>query len=141
MEEFEVKEFYIKTKEGNIPVNEDVYYAYYRQKWHERYEYKKRLDKELSYEGLCESGVSVDFKMTATERFVEDEVITKIMVEKLRRCLLQLSDEELFLVTELFFKERTVREISEILSIPKSTIQRQKDKILKRLFIFLNKVE
>lgn len=136
-----MEEFYIKTKEGNIPVNEDVYYAYYRQKWHERYESKKRLEKELSYEGLSESGVSVELKMTATERLLEDEVITKIMVEKLRRCLLQLSDDELFLITELFFNGKTIREISDVLSIPKSTIQRQKDKILKRLFIFLNKVE
>ena len=53
-----MKEFYIKTIEGNIPVNEDVYYAYYRQKWHERYDSIKRLNNELSYEGLCESALN-----------------------------------------------------------------------------------
>ena len=134
-----MKEFYIKIKEANVQVNEDVYYAYYKQKWHERYEHKKRLSKELSYECLRDSGVAVELIMTDTSRTLEDEVIIEIMVEKLHECLSKLSEDELFLVLEMFYRGRSIRDIAEMLSISKSTIQRQKDRILKKLFNFFDK--
>lgn len=136
-----MKEFYIKIKEANVQVNEDVYYAYYKQKWHERYEHKKRLSKKLSYECLRDSGVAVELIMVDTSKSLEDEVITEIMVEKLRECLSKLSRDELFLITEIFFKSRSIRDVADMLSIPKSTIQRQKDRILKKLFNYFDKTK
>lgn len=136
-----MKEFYIKIKEANVQVNEDVYYAYYKQKWHERYDHKKRLSKELSYEGLCDSGVAVELIMMDTSKSLEDEVITEIMAEKLRECMSKLATDELFLVSEIFYKGRSIRDVADMLSIPKSTIQRQKDRILKKLFYFFDKNE
>jgi hypothetical protein len=52
-----MKEYYIKTKEGNIPVTEEIYYAYFKPKWQERYKTEKRLKKEISYDLLNEVGV------------------------------------------------------------------------------------
>src|SRR5665647_3221055 len=55
-----MKEYYIKTKEGNIPVTEEIYYAYFKPKWQERYKTEKRLKKEVSYDLLNEVGVYVE---------------------------------------------------------------------------------
>ena len=71
-----MKEYYIKPKEGNIPVTEEIYYAYFKPKWQERYSAKKRSKKEISYDVLSDVGVSVELKMTALVKPLDEEVVT-----------------------------------------------------------------
>ncbi|NJD03465.1 MAG: hypothetical protein FIA99_12925 [Ruminiclostridium sp.] len=136
-----MKEFHIKTRDGIVQVSEDVYKAYYKHKWNEEYNNKKRLVKELSYEDLRDNGVPVELIMMDASRTLEDEVISRIMVQKLRKCMSGLSSYERFLITEIYFKDRSIREISDMLSIPKSSVQRQKAIILKKLFDLFEKNE
>ena len=60
-------------------------------------------------------------------------VTTKIMIERLRECLVLLSDEELDLIIQLFFNEKSERELSAERGIPRTTIGYRKDKILSKL--------
>lgn len=136
-----MKEFLIKTRDGIVQVDEEVYKAYYKYKWNEEYSNKKRLGKELSYEDLQDSGVPVELIMMDASRTLEDEVISRIMVQKLRKYMSGLSSYERFLISEIYFKDRSIREISGMLSIPKSSVHREKTRILKKLFDLFEKNE
>ncbi len=136
-----MQDYIIKIKDGSIAVSDDIYNAYYKQKWHEDYEYRKRLRREISFEGLCESGVIIESIMVETPKTLEDEVITGIMIVKLHESLLKLTEDELSLIMEIFYKDRTIRQVANSLSASKSTIQRQKDRILRKLYFYIEEYE
>jgi RNA polymerase sigma factor (sigma-70 family) len=55
------------------------------------------------------------------------------MIEKLRECLSLLSDDELNLIIQLFYEEKSQRQLSEESGIPVMTISDRKNRILKKL--------
>lgn len=91
--------------------------------------------REDSYERLLEQ----DIQFPASEdESVEDAVIRVILLEKLRRALRTLPTDELRLIDEVFFQERTEREASAKLHLPKTTFRRKKERILEKLRNMLN---
>ena len=62
-----------------------------------------------------------------------DSIVTKIMIEKLKECLSLLSDDELNLIIQLFYEEKSQRQLSEESGIPVMTISDRKNRILKKL--------
>lgn len=64
---------------------------------------------------------------------VEDVAIRKLMVEKLRLCLLQLDEMERWLIDELFFKGKSERKVESETGIPQRTINDFKRRILNKL--------
>ncbi|MFQ9704498.1 MAG: hypothetical protein ACLR0U_25755 [Enterocloster clostridioformis] len=67
--------------------------------------------REDSYERLQKMAVQFQKK---TER-VEDQILKKIECEQLHKFLLELSREEQWLIQELYFEERTEREVASVL--------------------------
>lgn len=63
-------------------------------------------------------------------------IVEKIMLEK---ALEKLSDEERYLITQLFYFERTERELAVELEIPQRTLHDKKRRILCKLHDFLKK--
>lgn len=70
---------------------------------------------------------------------VEDMVLRKISAEKLYQALEELSEKERELIVELFFEEKTERELAAVLGISQPAVHKQKNKILKKLKTFLEK--
>lgn len=64
---------------------------------------------------------------------VEDIVVRAILLEKLRRALRALPTDELRMIDEIFFQERTEREASDKLHLPKTTFRRRMAHILEKL--------
>lgn len=64
---------------------------------------------------------------------VEDIVVRAILLEKLRRALRTLPTDELRMIDEIFFQERTEREASDKLRLPKTTFRRRMAHILEKL--------
>ena len=76
--------------------------------------------------------------MDLTQQFasaedVEETIITKIMVDKLRHCLTEIDEQELELVKAIFFDGFTERQLSKITGIPQKTINDRKKRILIKL--------
>ena len=70
------------------------------------------------------------------DRFAEDicEVVFKnIQIENLKECLKLLSNDELNLIIQLFYKEKSQRQLSAESGIPLMTISDRKNRILKKL--------
>ena len=77
--------------------------------------------REDSYERLQEN------------RSVEDQILKKIECEQLHKFLLELSKEEQWLIQELYFEERTEREVASVLGLSQKAINKRRQKILEKL--------
>ena len=60
----------------------------------------------------------------------QDSMVLKIMLDE---ALAKLSDEERYLITQLFYLGRTERDLANKLGISQYTVNRNKHKILKKL--------
>lgn len=134
-----------------IEVTEEVYAAYMKGDRKMRY-----FEKDLKTERflLDESGQlrqvipsredSLDRLMEDNaEQFadqhesVEDQVFRKISLEQLYEALQRLTDTEQSLIYALFFEEQTERQVGEVLGITRQAVHKQKNRLLKKLKIFL----
>lgn len=82
--------------------------------------------REDSFERLTDIGkefadITSDFRESA---------IKKVMLDQ---ALLKLSDEEYYLITQLFYLQRTERELSEELGVFRNAVHSKKQRILKKL--------
>ena len=84
---------------------------------------------EKSYERLQEMAV----QFPEENRSVEDQILKKIECEQLHKFLLELSKEEQWLIQELYFEERTEREVASVLGLSQKAINKRRQKILEKL--------
>lgn len=64
---------------------------------------------------------------------VEDTAVKAVMIEKMLNCLKLLTPEEQELISELFFKGKSERQIARETRIPRMTIHNRKKRILEQL--------
>ena len=84
--------------------------------------------REDSYERLVE----LDEQFEA-ENKTEETVIQKIVYEQLHHAISLLSEDEQYLIKQLFFEERTERELAEELNVYRNAIHKRKNRILSKL--------
>ena len=120
------KDYNIKLTDGTlVPVTEEVYRAYKQSQWREAK--KKKSKREVSLEKM------EDVHTLSDEKLVEQIVEDKLLLEMLLKALETLTEDERFLIDEIYFQEKTEREVSAKLNIPKTNVHRLKEKILKKL--------
>lgn len=91
--------------------------------------------REDSYERLMEQ--AVQFQEEAQS--LEELVIGRMEAEQVHKALKLLSDDERYLMIQLYFEERTERELAEELGIYHNAIHKQKKRILAKLKKILEK--
>ena len=140
------KDFYLYIDGQPVPVSREVYREYYRAEDKERYfmgklkkghtkvnpetqEIQYIPSRELSYAQLAEQ----DWQFTASGDSVEDRVVRAAMMEKLQAVLQSLSAEELALLNELFYLEKTEREVAGMYAVSQNTIHYRKNRLLDKL--------
>ena len=105
-----------------------------------RIDYVKRTvafvpSREDSYERLLEEN-----RQFADERVsVENAAVKAVMLEKMQTCLELLAPKEKELITELFLKGKSERQLSRETGIPYMTIHDRKIKILGKLKKLMDK--
>lgn len=72
-------------------------------------------------------------KQFASPENVEETVIQNLMLDKLRRCLTEITASESEMVTALFFNGLTERQLSEKTGVPQKTINDRKCRLLRKL--------
>ena len=85
--------------------------------------------REDSYERLLEENK----QFAADAEGVEDAAVNAVMIEKMLVCLKLLTPEAQNLITDLFFKGKSERQLSRETGIPRMTLHGRKVKILNRL--------
>ena len=135
-------ELKIRIENQVVDVTEEVYQAYYRMKNHE--DYIERRDRE---NGLAHYQ-ALDCEEMKGEDILPDEntdILTELVVQEekaaLWEALGQLKERDRELIEELYFNERTERELAEMLGVRQPAIHKRKVRILETLKSFLKKID
>ena len=116
-----------------LEVPPEEYAAFYRRKNRQRY-----LDRQASIYSILslndENGRLVN--LAAPDASVEEQIILRLMLEKLRAALSMLTPEEQRLLRDLFYFDRTEREAAELYGVSQPVIHARK----KRLFEKIKKI-
>jgi RNA polymerase sigma factor (sigma-70 family) len=129
----ENKKYTIVVKRQRVEVSEAVYRAYHKEREAERYQSKLIRQNELSLERFREDGVNIDYLIVRVQPDIVDKLIHQEKLEALWSALQSLSEDERSLIDELFFNEKSERELSAIISVPQKTINDRKKRILLKL--------
>lgn len=146
------KDFYLYIGGQSVKVDEQIYREYKRAEEKERY-FMRRLKKgrfivdsdgqSVTYcqsrEASLEKLMEMDWDFAAPGESVEEAVVKELMLEKLKKALCELTQEEMELIQELFFQEKSEREACVSLGMPKTSLHRKKAMILKKLRMLMEK--
>ena len=132
----EEKKYYIRVRIALVQVTAKVY-----KEWHQTRRKVKTLYEKDKRNGLV-SYDAMDTDDTLGEEMipdsdasnVEDIVVNRLLREKLRCCLSQLTTEERSLIWALFYEQKTEREYAEILGISQKAVNKRRYKVLTKLY-------
>ncbi|CCO06877.1 sigma-70 family RNA polymerase sigma factor [Desulforamulus hydrothermalis] len=130
------KEYFIELNGRKIPVGKEVYDAFKRPAWRERKRSQVRKEKELSLEAFSEAG----FEFPSGEALVDEIVEDKLLLDMLFKALSELTDDERFLVNELFYNGKSERELSKETCVPRKTLAYRRTKVLEKLRRLIEKM-
>ena len=85
--------------------------------------------REDSLERLQEMAV----QFAEESRSVEEQILKKIEYEQLHKFISELSKEEQWLIHDLYFEERTEREVAAELGLSQKAVNKRRQKILEKL--------
>ncbi|WP_416325873.1 hypothetical protein [[Eubacterium] hominis] len=129
--------YYICIHKIKIKVSREIY-AVCRNSYRKKLRDMKR-DKHIYFCGNMDISFSC-----LNNKFNNDIVLQihkKFLKHKLYYALNQLSFEDRMIVIEIYFYEKTERELANLLHIPFSTLHYRKMKILKKLRVFFEQEE
>lgn len=85
--------------------------------------------REDSYERLAEMAVQFTGEVPSTE----EQVLRRMESEQLHKALSFLSDYERYLIRQIYFEERTERDLAEELGCSQNAVNKRKQRILEKL--------
>lgn len=129
------KDWYIWLDGTKISVSEQVYRTYKRAEWREEKQDAVRRDRECSFDYMTEH--DLDGQAVFEQELVDEIVADKLLLDELYAALAELTDDERFLIDELFFKEKSEREVSQKAGISAVAVHKRKHKILDKLCRFI----
>lgn len=130
--------FVLPVKGALISVSKEVYIEFYKLKNHEEYlEYKDKINGLVSYDSWeMSSRVGVDFLIDENTN-VEDEVIKRVYIKELMKCIKLLNKDEMILLYKIYYEDKTEKEIASILKVTQQAVNVKKKSLLKKLYIML----
>jgi len=134
-------DYYIKIKETQIPVTEEVYKAYCKGERKERYFRESDIrNQTFFYDALdTEELNGSEMFWDASAESVEDAVEKHILLEKLKRSVSALSDEEQELLCRLYVYGDSLRQLARTMQVPLTTLHGRHQRLLHKLKNFLEK--
>ena len=123
------KEYSITIDGVQVPVSEEVYYAFKRPAWKELKRREVRSEKERSLEAFIDDG----FDIPSEQALVDEIVADKLLLDELLSALEELTEDERRLIDALFYQDTSEREVARELGIAQTTLNYQKTCILKWL--------
>ena len=129
----EKKEYYLYVKGKAVPVNEEVYKAYWKITEHEKYLQKKDWKNNvIPFSALDHDGHFVD--NIIDEKIDLGKIVeVKIQIEEPHKALATLTKEERELMEAIFYREESLRSISRKEKVTHQAIGQRRDRILEKL--------
>ncbi len=117
-----------------MEVDEDTYREFYKTKRRQKYlEERSAKNGDFSYDMLTTNDFNGEDILVDEMADTCEMAANRIMLDRLRQVLLLLTEEERRLVLEIFYEERSERELVEKYGISQAAIHKRKDRILEKL--------
>lgn len=128
----EKKEYYLYVKGKAVPVNKEVYKAYWKITENEKYLQKKDWKNNvIPFSALDHDGHFVD--NIIDEKIDLGKIVeVKIQIEELYKALATLTKEERELMEAIFCREESLRSISRKEKVTHQAIGQRRDRILEK---------
>ena len=123
-----------------VTVEKEVYHAYYQELEHEKYLKKRSREREYSFEGMQEQGISFEFHSGFTAASPEEQLLKELKYLQLREAIDRLAEEDRYLIRAVFWEEKTQSEIEAELGISQPTVNGRKKTVLNRLKNYLTEL-
>ena len=135
MRELKERDNYVIKVDGElVKVSREVYETYHRMERRERYLVERDQDNSLIlFSTLRAEDSSTDVPIKDSGVDVEEEVIQKIFLDKLPKALALLTDDEIEMIRDLYWKGMSIRELAKKTDTAKSTLLNKRDRILAKL--------
>lgn len=131
----EEKVYYIKVPGSLVEVTEEVYLEYFRarRRWSAQEE-RDTYNGLVSYDAMdTEETLGEDTIPDSSMPSVEEMVLDRLLREKLRHCLTELSQPEQDMLHALYFEGLSERQFSQKAGIPQRTVHDRKHRTLVKL--------
>lgn len=126
--------FFIPLHGMLMEVTEETYRDFYKAGRRQKYIDERSVENgDFSYDMLTTDDFNGEDILIDTSQEIDEAVVHKIMLDKLRDSLVLLSDDEQKLINALFFRNFSEREWSAETGIPQKTINDRKRRILIKL--------
>lgn len=125
--------FFICSHGVLMEVSQEFYQEYYRDKRRERYLDELASDKHISYHSLDTNEFNGEDILIDPDEDVADQVMEKIMIEKLRAVLPLLTKDEKDLIQAIYFEEMSERDYAQYTGVYRNAIHKKKIRILAKL--------
>lgn len=134
------KKYFIKMAGYFYEVTKDEHDAFKKeQRRHNYLEETKKNVVILSYDAIDKDDMIGESMLIDTTVNVEEEAIKNVMIDKLREGLNTLTDDELYIIENLIYQEKSERELAKKLNISQNSVHKRKIKVLDKLKKFLEK--
>lgn len=117
-----------------MEVTEEAYRDFYRAKRRQKYiAERSRKNGDFSYDMLTTDDFNGEDILVDDSEPIDEQVVRKIMVDKLRCAMFILSENEQELIREIFFEELSERTLAKKYGVSQVAIHKRKVKILNKL--------
>ena len=118
-----MKQYVMYSKEGLVPVSEEVYLAYYQMRSREKYLIAREQGKIISLDKAIEDGIPLEQEISRNEENLEDVIIRQLMIEKMISCLPQLAEYDRLIIAGLYYQAKSMRELARELGVSEGSIR------------------
>ena len=138
IEEYKSKKF-LPLHRMLMEVTEEQYKEFYRQKRRQKYINERSAENgDFSYDMLTTGAFNGEDILVDESEPLDEQVVRKIMTDKLRCALRLLSEDEQELIYRLFYENLSEREYAAQKGVYHNAIHNKKIRILKKLKKFLD---
>lgn len=117
-----------------MEVTEETYRNFYKSKRRQKYiDERSAENNDFSYDMLTTDDFNGEDILADESEPLDEQVIRKIMTDKLKSALPLLAEDEQKLIREIFYEELSERTLAEKYGISQVAIHKRKVKILEKL--------
>lgn len=117
-----------------MEVTEETYKDLYKSKRRQKYINERSAENgDFSYDMLTNDDFNGEDILADDNEPIDEQVIRKIMTDKLKDALPLLSEDEQKLIREIFYEELSERSLAEKYGVSQVAIHKRKVKILEKL--------
>ena len=131
----EDKKFFIRVHTVVVPVSEEVFRTYHREKRREKtLGEKDERNGKVSFDAMDNGEIlGVEMIPDVNSPSVEDAAISAVLIAQMYQCIELLSESERSLLKALYFDSISEREFAASIGVSQKTINKRRHTILKKL--------